>query len=166
MGPLIPWRRGEASARRTFRLIEPGQQLRLAAAILAVTLIFCGLAVGNSYAAYRTLVEVAFDHTPVRMGEDIAEQTRHYVRVTTTLVLGYALAVLALSVVFVRRLVGPLVALERHAHALRSGDYRSRVGLRAGSQVYAGLASQLNELAQRLEQGARREEDGGAALSI
>jgi methyl-accepting chemotaxis protein len=147
-----------SSPRRTFRLAQPGQQARLAVAILAITFVFGMLMVGNSYAAYKSLVDVALSTAPAPLGEDIQEQTRHYIRVTSTLATAYALAVLALSMVFVRKMIGPVVAIERHARALKSGDYSSRIGMRTGRSIYSALALQLNDLATRLDHEASETE--------
>jgi len=138
--------------RRTFRFAEPGQQLRLSLGILAVSLAFYLLFVGNSYAAYFGMFRAIFSTAPIMMGEDLEVQTAHYIRVTTMLVAAYSLAVVGLSVAFVHRITGPIVALERHARALKSGKYSSRVALRSGREVHAELARQLNELATSLEQ--------------
>jgi HAMP domain-containing protein len=141
----------DTQPRRLFSFADPRLQARLAIAILAVTSVFSLLAVGNSYAAYGTLLELAISEIPEMFSDDLMAQTRRYIRVTSTLAVAYAAAVGALSLIFVHRLTGPLVALERHARALETGDYSSRVALRAGASAYAGLAAKLNGLAARLE---------------
>jgi signal transduction histidine kinase len=146
-----PWpTQQHAYPRRAFRMMNPGQQARLALAIIVTTLVFCLLAVGNSVAAYGSLIDAALSTAPMQLADDLQNQTHHYLRITSALAIGYALAVLAISVIFVNRMTGPVVALERHVIALKSGDYSSRIGLRSGRSIYSGVAHQLNELATRL----------------
>jgi hypothetical protein len=147
-----------STPRRAFRLADPRLQVRLALGIFATTLVFGLLAVGNSYAAYKSLFDVALSTVPIPLGEVLLDQTRHFLTVTTILATGYALAVLGLSVIFVQRMIGPLVAIERHVRSLRSGDYSSRIGLRSGRSIFAVIAVQLNELAMRLDREATESE--------
>lgn len=144
------------SPRRTFRLVQPAQQMYLAGAILGLTVVFGGLSIANSYAAFGRMFGVALSTAPVPVGSEMSEQTYHFLRVTLTLAVAYGLCALALSMIFVRRLVGPVVALERQIRAIRSGDYGSRVKLRSGQSTYSGMATHLNELAMSLEQASRR----------
>lgn len=157
-----------STPRRSFRFTNPRQQVRLAIAILVTTFVFSLLAAANSYAAYKSLVDVAVSTAPIPLSEILQEQTRHYITVTSILATGYALAVLALSVIFVQRIVGPIVAIERHVRKLKSGDYSSRIGLRSGRSVFSTVAVQLNELAMRMggeatEAGLREEGAARAA---
>lgn len=145
------WTDFRSTARRSFRLGDPRHQVRLALTILATTVAFGLLAAGNSYAAYKSLVDAAVRTAPIPLFDLLSEQTGHFIRVTSILVTGYALAVIALSVIFVQRLIGPIVAIERHVRALKSGDYSSRVGLRRGQSIFSTLAVQLDELAMRLD---------------
>lgn len=80
-------------------------------------------------------------------------QTRHSLVVSIALGIGYAIAMIGVSVAFVNRMAGPMVALNRHARALKSGRFNSRVQLRGGGGVHAELAQHLNELAIALEGG-------------
>jgi methyl-accepting chemotaxis protein len=138
--------------RRFVRFSAPRQQLRLATAVFALTLGFAALIGLNSYAAYGRLTEAMFAVLPVAFREDVVYQTTQYATITIELLLAYALALIVLCGAYVNRLTGPAVALERHVRALRSGDYRSRVRLRGGGDLHAGLARQLNELAEQLEE--------------
>lgn len=140
--------------RRLLRFIAPSQQLRLAGGVLLLTLAFAGLIGANSVAAYGRLMEAVFSVAPAVFQSELALQTTQYATVTIALLLAYALAVVVLCGAHVDRLTGPTVALERHVRALKSGDYRSRVRLRGGGAVHAGLARQLNDLAEQLERAA------------
>jgi HAMP domain-containing protein len=74
-----------------------------------------------------------------------------YNSVTLILLVAYLLAVLGLASAAVLRLTGATVALERHVRALKAGDYAARAKLRQGDTVHAELASELNELAAKLQ---------------
>ena len=65
--------------------------------------------------------------------------------------MGYALAMIGASVALVNRLLGPMIALNRHVRPLTEGRYSSRVKLRGAGGVHAQLAQHLNELAIELE---------------
>jgi hypothetical protein len=145
------------SERRAWRLDRPGPLLRLAASVLGATVLFGLLAVGNSVAAYGALVGSVLSTAPDVFGADIDEQTAHYAVVSATLALAYTFVVMAICVSFVHRLTGPTVALERHARALKSGEYGARVSLRGGDRVHAELARHLNDLAATLERNEREE---------
>jgi hypothetical protein len=141
----------QTSGRRAFRLVEPRQQARLTTWMLGISAAFVALAIGNSYAAYGSLMDSLFASAPKIFGPEFVLQTRHYVVVSSVLVGGYAFAMMAACIAFVQRLAGPLVAFERQVDALRRGDYRARVCLRDGSGSHARLAQKLNSLASDLE---------------
>ncbi|MGH0036413.1 MAG: hypothetical protein ACQGVK_15405 [Myxococcota bacterium] len=143
------------SQRRSWRLERPRPLIRLALGVLGTTVLFGALAVGNSYAAYAPLVGSMLSTAPVVFGPEIDEQTARYVIVSSALALGYTFSVLAICVSFVHRLTGPMVALERHASALKSGHYGSRVTLRGGERLHIALARHLNDLAGQLEREER-----------
>lgn len=142
--------------RRFVRFNAPSLQLQLALAVLGVTLLFAALFAANSFAAYGRLMSAAFSEVPDAYLREIALQSRQYTHVSVALLLAYGLALVAVCGSWVNRLTGPAVALERHVRALRNGDYRSRVRLRGGGAVHAGLARQLNDLAEQLEDEALR----------
>jgi hypothetical protein len=152
------------SQRRAWRLACPRPLLRLAFSVLGTSVLFGLLAVANSYAAFGPLLGSALSTAPAVFGTEIDAQTAHYVVVSATLALGYALAVIAVCVSFVHRITGPTVALERHARALKGGLYASRVALRDGDRVHTDLARHLNDLAAQLER-AERESQRQAASS-
>ena len=145
--------------RRTFGATSPRQQIRLAVTVLGITGLFMALAAGNSYAAYSSMLNTAVSMTPESWVDDVIAQTRIYTVVSSTLAVGYFLAIIGASVAFVHRVVGPLVALRRHVHELERGRYRSRVNLRGGGGgVLAEFADQLNDLAATLEDRERESE--------
>ena len=139
------------NARRSFRLLHPGAQLRLALYVLAVGLGFGILFVLNSYAAYGRLFDAAMALSEPVLAKEIQAQTSSYLGVSLALVAGYAACVLAITVVYLRRLLGPLVAMERHVKALEFGNYSSRLVLREDNPLHRGLVRRLNGLATRLD---------------
>ncbi len=145
----------EPERRRSVRLIKPGVQLRLAAYLLAVTFGFGLLVVLNSWSAYGRLYQATLATAAGPFKQDILEQTQLYANTSSVLLVGYVVVVLAVTIGYVHRLIGPIVAFERHLRALQRGDYASRVSLRSSDHVYADMADQLNDLAARLETSGR-----------
>ena len=139
------------SERRSFRLLRPGVQLRLVSYVLAVSLVFGLLFAVNSWAAYARLFEAVLEGAPTDLAADVTAQTHHYARVTLVLLAAYGIAVVALTIAYLNRLLGPTVAIERHVRALEMGNYRSRIELRGDDAVYHELAGRLNRLAQQLD---------------
>jgi HAMP domain-containing protein len=148
--------RGEYQQRRLWRLYAPAAQLGLAAWMLLITLGFAALFVLNTWAAYGRLMDVVLSLAPAAFRDDVTLQGVQYTSVTLILLVAYLLAVLGLASAAVHRLTGAKVALERHARALKAGDYSARVKLRQGDAVYAELAKELNELAAKLQSGQSR----------
>ena len=150
--------RGEYRQRRLWRFYAPAAQLGLAAWMLVVTLGFAALFVLNTWAAYGRLMDVVLALAPQAVSNDVTLQGVQYTSVTMILLVGYLLAVLGLASAAVHRLTGATVALERHVRALKAGDYSARVKLRANDSVHTELASELNELAAKLQsaQSGRR----------
>lgn len=142
--------------RRTFALANPDQQVRLALTVLGISLVFLLLAAVNSYSAYARLLTNVVSASPSVWQDDLVAQTQHYIVVSAALGLGFALAMIGASVAFVNRMVGPMIALNRHVRALKGGRYSSRVKLRGGGGVHAELAQHLNELAIELEDRANK----------
>ena len=141
----------EPERRRSVRLVKPGVQLKLALYLLAVTFAFGFLVVLNSWSAYGRLYQATLATAAGPFKQDILEQTHLYLNTSSVLLVGYVVVVLAVTIGYVHRLIGPIVAFERHLRALRRGEYTSRVALRGNDQVYAEMAEHLNDLAARLE---------------
>jgi hypothetical protein len=139
------------SRRRTIRFSVPAAQLRLALSVLGVTLGFGVLLAANSYAAFGRLLGVALEVAPAAFATDIEGQTGYFIVTSLSLLLGFALAIVAVCAAFLNRITGPTVALERQARALKFGDYAARVCLRDGDSVHTRLARELNELAVSLQ---------------
>ena len=147
----------EPERRRTLRLIKPQAQLKLGVYLLFVSLVFGGLVAANSWSAYAKLFEATLSTAPAPLKHDILEQTRNYMNISLALLLGYVLTILAVTIGYLHRLIGPTVALERQLRAMLRGDYSSRLELRSNDDLYTELGDQINELASRIESASRRQ---------
>jgi hypothetical protein len=147
----IRQRLAEPERRRTIRMVRPGVQLKLAIYLLAVTFGFAVLLGLNCWAAYGRLFHGTLATAPAPFAQDIVEQTQPFLHSTLALLGGYVLAMLGVTIAYLHRVVGPIVALERHLRALQRGEYASRISLRSSDHLYAELADQLNDLASRLD---------------
>jgi hypothetical protein len=152
----IRQRLAEPERRRTIRMVRPGVQLKLAVYLLAVSFGFAMLLGFNSWAAYGRLFHGTLATAPAPFARDIVEQTTPFLKSTLAMLVGYVIAMLGVTIAYLHRVVGPMVAIERHLRALQRGDYTSRVMLRSSDHLYAELAEQLNELASRLETSRAR----------
>jgi hypothetical protein len=149
-------RLAEPERRRSVRLIKPGVQVKLAIYLIVITFGFTLLLGFNGWAAYGRLLAGSMTTAPAPFKQDVVEQTRPFVHASLALLGGYLFAMLGVTIAYLHRVIGPIVAIERHLRALQRGDYTSRVTLRSGDHLYADLGDQLNELASRLETSRAR----------
>jgi hypothetical protein len=147
----LPERLGSQSERQSFRLLRPRVQLRLALYVVGVSLGFAMLFAFNSWAAYGRIFDATLSVSPAPIADEIGAQTKNYVGVSLVLLVGYSLTVMAVTIAYMHRLLGPTVALERHVRALERGDYTSRMSVRENEMLYRDMAGRLNRLAIRLE---------------
>jgi signal transduction histidine kinase len=63
----------------------------------------------------------------------------------------YTVLVVVVATVYTHRMIGPMLPVMRHIKALKEGFYGNRVRLRE-YDCFQELASELNELAEALEQ--------------
>ena len=145
----------EPTRRRTVRLIKPRAQLELAAYLIFLSIAFVSLEVFNSWSAYARMAEHTISFAPAGLKQDVLDQTQSYLHTSLALLGGFVLAVLILSIGYVHRLLGPIVAFERYLRSLRGGNYAARITLRSGDHLYAELANQLNQLAAQLQESER-----------
>ena len=149
--PKLPERLVSPGARHSFRLLRPRVQLRLGLYVLGVSLGFALLFAFKSWAAYGRIFDATLASSPSVFGDELGAQTKNYVGVSLVLLVGYSLTVLAVTIAYVHRLIGPTVAMERHVRALERGDYTSRMAVREDEMLYRDMAQRLNRLATRLE---------------
>lgn len=133
-------------------LLKPGIQLRLSLYILLLSLTFVLLAVlvGNLYfeQTYVTLMQSTSQTEYVQ--RVLARQTQEFRTLALLLLSGYVLLMIAVTVIYTHRLIGPAIPLLRHVKALQEGRYTHRVKLR-GRDAFSELARQLNTLAETLQ---------------
>lgn len=137
--------------RRTVRLLEPGAQLKLPVYLLVMTACFIGAFAYNVHAAFGSLYEAALSTNSDLLKSLVEEQSGRFFVTSAVIGVGYLIAVMVLCAAYLHRLIGPTVALRRLACAMKEGDYAARVKLRKSDAAMAGLATDLNELAQILE---------------
>jgi hypothetical protein len=142
---------------RTHVLLNPALQLKLPLVVLVVTLVYVAFQVGHSYYAFNDLFSDVFTEAgkPAFLEDLIQQQTATFIEVAAEVTIAYLLLVAGLSITYVHRMVGPMVAFRRHIEALKNGDFRSRVRLRKGD-AFLYLVKDLNELAEILEIEERR----------
>ncbi|MDH3519042.1 MAG: hypothetical protein OEM49_01175 [Myxococcales bacterium] len=144
--------------RRTINLLlQPALQLKLPIFLLVVTLAFTALQLVHIYVAYNQLYDTVLKEAgqPPFLEDLLREQTKDFLEVTVELAFAYILVVLAFSVSYAHRMIGPTVAFRRHVEALKNGDYRSRIALRK-RDAFGDLADDLNELADILERDGQK----------
>src|SRR5262245_39847920 len=117
----------EPTRRRTLRMIQPRAQLKLAAYLILASVAFVGLEVFNSWAAYARLAQHTLSFAPAALTQDVLDQTQDYLNTSLALLAGFTISVVIVSIGYVHRLLGPIVAFERCLRALRSGNYAARV---------------------------------------
>ncbi len=149
--------------RKTVNLLQqPAVQLKLPLYVLAIT-IGLALAIGaQGYVAYDRIIGLMVAQQPEPVATLLSGQTRDFITISAAITVAYALLVLVVSVVYVHRMVGPMVAFRRHLEALKNGDYGSRVNLRK-NDAFMELQDDLNELAEILAEGGKPEPPTAAA---
>jgi HAMP domain-containing protein len=134
-------------------LIRPGFQLRLPFYILLLTFsfVFLTLLLGNLYLeqAYVSMIENTTQSEYLQ--QVITEQISSFKVITLLILFVYAVLVVVITSVYTHRLLGPMIPIARHLKALKEGFYTHRVHLRKKDALH-GLAGQLNELAEVLEE--------------
>ena len=133
--------RGPAGAQRKelsrlVRFLEPETQIRLPLYLLAVSVIFGLIMLGNVWGAYASLYRMAVAVSPISFGAIFRAQTLDFVLVSFAIGIGYAAVVFGLSAGYLHRLIGPTVALQRQVQSLKKGEYAARVVLRDGQAVW------------------------------
>jgi hypothetical protein len=141
----------EPERRRSIRLIKPRAQLKLAAYLLIISFGF-GLAQAfHSWTAYGGLMHRAIASAPPLLQQDLLDQTQAYLHASLALLGGYVIVMLAVSIGYLHRVIGPTVALERYLRSLKEGNHPARLALRKGDdELYADLVQHLNDIAAQM----------------
>ena len=143
--------------RENFRLVSgrraiglgrrPLLQLKLPLILLAITVSFGALFAAHTWAAWGQLI--SFGASEPWVGQLADEILRDYLTVSTAIATAYVAFLMLTCLAYTHRLLGPIVALERHLHSLRLGNATTRIRLREGDPL-AGVAEELNSLGPRL----------------
>jgi hypothetical protein len=136
--------------RRTVRLVRPSVQLKLGLYLLAITGCFGAVAIWNTWSAFGVMYKAALSTAAAPFELEFVRQFQGYFKTSLALLGGYVFVVLVMTTAYVHRLVGPLVAIERHLRALNHGNTHSRLSLRRGDGLYVDLAQQLDLLTAKL----------------
>ncbi len=133
-------------------VLQPLLQLKLPAYLLLLTFAFAFLFSVHSYVNFERLYTIMLQHTdqPAYFERVIEAQTANFKIVSASMSVAYVMLMLAITVMYTHRLVGPTVAFRRHIENIKNGDYASRIALRR-SDAFNEVATELNELAQMLE---------------
>ena len=141
--------------RRTIRLLQPALQLKLPLYLVVASIIFMGTVAAVGYSGLMRPAGFALAEVPPSLAETIGLILRDFALLLAAATIGFVLYVVTLSMVYVKRLVGPTIALRRQVESLKNGDYQARVRLRQGD-AFGELADDLNELAGLLESERKR----------
>lgn len=138
-------------------LLQPLLQIRLGLYSILLSLGFgCGV-LAIIYVNLHKFYDLVLELTDLR--DEVTKILNSYIQgalgwiVLATAV--YFLITVAVSIFFTHKLVGPTYAFRRHIRELTKGNFRSRVTLRKGD-AFQEVAQDLNELAVKLEEQARR----------
>lgn len=138
-------------------LLQPLLQIRLGLYAILLSLLFgCGV-LAIIWVNLHKFYDLVLELTDLR--EEVTKILSSYIEgaigwiVLAAVV--YFLLTVAVSIFFTHRLVGPTYAFRRHIRELTKGNFRSRVNLRRGD-AFMEVAQDLNELAVKLEEQARR----------
>lgn len=134
-------------------LLRPLVQTKLGLYSIALTLGFGALL---SFVVYVNLSRfIAYTVHLTRAEATIETMLRHdlaSIQVFIYLILGgYIASMVALSIWYTHRLVGPIVAFEKHFEALQSGNFSHRTYLR-NSDTFHDTAERLNRATESLEE--------------
>jgi signal transduction histidine kinase len=145
--------------RKLNMLLQPGLQLKLPLILLSVTVVFAVFQMGHAYYAYNQIFGSVLKEAgqPKFLEDLIHDQTRDFIKVSTEIALAYILLIVALSVGYAHKMIGPTIAFRRHIEAMKNGDYSSRIHLRKGD-AFVEMQDDLNELASLLERDDKKRE--------
>jgi methyl-accepting chemotaxis protein len=141
--------------RRTVRLLAPSLQLKLPLYVLLTGAVFVAVMVAVGQAGLMQPMSYLLAEVSPSMAETVELILRDFAVLAGAATLAYVIVVVTLSVVYMKRMVGPPVAFRRQIEALKNGDYRARVKLRDGD-AFEEMARDLNELAGLLESSEKR----------
>lgn len=134
-------------------LLNPRLQLRLPLHIVLLSCTFTGAVMLTGYLYFEQLYVMMIESSP--QGEylqaSVKQQTTNFIELSVSLMIGYVVLVIGVSLLYTHRIIGPTIAIRRHIRAMKEGLYSHRVCLRKHDELKE-LARELNELAGILEQ--------------
>ncbi len=134
-------------------LLQPLLQTRIGAYCILLSFIFAGLIAGIVYVHLGHLFAFIIEMTDAP--QEVQTIILSYVSSIQTwiyLTLGaYILLVMAISIWYTHRLVGPMVAFKRHFEALQQGNFSHRTNLRK-NDAFHEAAIELNRATEMLGQ--------------
>lgn len=134
-------------------LLQPLLQTRIGAYCIILSFIFAGLIAGIVYVHLGQLFAFIIEMTDAP--QEVQTIILSYVSSIQTwiyLTLGaYILLVMAVSIWYTHRLVGPMVAFKRHFEALQQSNFSHRTNLRK-NDAFHEAATELNRATEILGQ--------------
>jgi methyl-accepting chemotaxis protein len=134
-------------------LLQPIIQTRIGAYCIILSFVFAGLIAGIVYVHLGKLFGFIIEMTDAP--DEVQNIILSYLSSIQTwvyLTLGaYILIVLAISIWYTHRMVGPMVAFKRHFEALQQGNFSHRTNLRK-NDAFHEAAMELNKATEILGQ--------------
>lgn len=134
-------------------LLQPLLQTRIGAYCIGLSFVFAGLIALIVYIHLGNLFKLIIEMTDAP--EEVQTIILSYLSSIQTwvyLTLGvYILLVLAISIWYTHRLVGPMVAFKKHFEALQQGNFAHRTNLRK-NDAFHEAANELNRATEMLGQ--------------
>lgn len=133
-------------------LLQPLLQTKIGLYCIAISLVFCAFLGGVLYVNLNQLYAFVIELTdaPEEVENVIFTYLGSLQNWIYLSVSAYILVVVALSVWYTHRLVGPMVAFKKHFEAIAAGDYAHRTVLRK-NDAFQEAAIQLNLTTETLE---------------
>ena len=104
---------------------------------------------------FQTLV-ISFRHDDTMLKE-IYGELANAKSILFLLLSTYLATVIIFTAVLTHRIIGPIVAINKHTQELIKGNYKSRINLRKTDE-FKDVSEELNKLASKLEASLQRED--------
>jgi nitrogen fixation/metabolism regulation signal transduction histidine kinase len=132
-------------------LLEPMVQVKIGIYCIICSLLFAVTMVSLIYFKFNTLARNILDLTDVP--DELLDIIQQHWSGTglwiAGLVMLYILVIIVVSIWYTHRLVGPMVAFNRHVDKLICGDYQVKTTVRK-HDAFGALAEKLNKLSDSL----------------
>ena len=132
-------------------LLQPMLQMKIGIYCVILSLLFAIAVVLVIYLNFQPLAANILELTDVP--DELREIINNYWSSSQLWIYGigalYMIVIIAVSVWYTHRLVGPIVAFSRHIDKLKEGDYSARTFIRK-HDAFTDIAIKLNELSEVL----------------